>query len=93
MVRTGSAVRPAKEGAEDTPALAVGRVLWVATVEMPYVSAHIVRARAISSRVVDVGAKQVVKRILLERANGLGKQPCANEEQEVGHDDQEDRKR
>ena len=90
---TRGVVRPAEDGVEDGPSLARGRALGVATVEVPHVPFHGVRAGAVAARVVDVHAEEVVERVLLERADGLAEQPRADEEQEVGHDDEEDGER
>ena len=64
MVRTCSAVRPAKEGAEDTPALAVGRVLWVAAVEVPDVAADIVRAGTVARCTLVIDISTATRRML-----------------------------
>ncbi len=91
--RTRGVVRPPEDGVEDGPSLARRRALRVAAVEVPHVPLDGVRARSSTARVIDVHAEEVVERIFLERADGLAEQPRADEEQEVGHDDEEDGER
>ena len=69
------------------PATIIEIVLGVATVEVPYVPPDVERTRSVTSRVIDVGAEKIVKRILLEVPHGPAEQPRSDEKKEVRHDD------
>ena len=60
---------------------------------MPHVALDPIGAWPIAACIVDICAEQIVERILFKRADGLAEQPGADEEQEVSHDDEEDRER
>ena len=74
-----------------TLTVVVELVLRVAAVEVPDDAADVVRARPIAARVVQVRAEELVEGVALEVADGGREEARADEQEEVGHDDHEDR--
>ena len=57
---------------------------------MPDVALNIVRPWAVPTQVIDVGTKEMIESVYLEAADGLAEEASADEEEKVGHDDEED---
>ena len=57
---------------------------------MPHVSLHPIRARSVTTGVVNVSAKQSIKGMLLKVPHGFTEKASADEKEEIGHHHQED---
>lgn len=65
-------------------------IVRVAAVKVPHIPLHTIRTRAIATGVIDIGTKEPVKGVFFERTDCFAEQPCTDEQEEVGHNNQED---
>ena len=64
-------------------------VIGIAAVQMPYIALDTVCAGTIASSVTGISAEENVKCMLLEWTGGFAKETCADQEDKVGHDNEE----
>jgi len=87
---TGGCIRPPEERRKNLPPLRAKVVLGVAAGKVPDVALNFVGPWAVPTRIVDVGAEESIKSVLFEAADGATEEARADEEQKIGHDDEED---
>ena len=71
--------------------MSVDVIFRITTVKMPDASSDVIRPRSVPSSVVDIRTEEVIKVIFLKVPDCFREEAGADEEDEVGHDDEERR--
>ena len=88
---TSCVVIPPEDTRKDVPSLAASLVLGIAAVQMPDVALDLVGSRSVSLSFASLASEKVIESVPLKVTDCLAEQSSPDEQQEISHDDEEDR--